>query len=124
MASETNHSKIPHQNSMFESATTAVGGMLSARTPVLQQNMVTMVNNRSTVANEKSTGAANKKLKKNIIKQRAGKNTVAASGKKQSSGFTSTATLKTRNHFESISPKREFVLDSQGGPGANILGSV
>ena len=83
--------------------------------------MVTMVAGRSTVVNhEKGAGATSKKLKKNIIKQRAGKNTAVGASKKQS-GFTSTATLKTRNHFESMSPKRDIAMDSQGGNG---LGSI
>ena len=81
---------------------------MSARNP--------MVGNagRATVVAEKSSNG--KKLKKNIIKQRAGKNTVGGAGNifpKKQSGFTSTATLKTRNHFESMSPKRD--VETVGG---------
>ena len=56
---------------MVETSTPVGGGVLSARNPILQQNMVTMVGGRSTVINEKSGGGAavSKKLKKNIIKQ-------------------------------------------------------
>ena len=98
------YQKLPRQ-SVVESA------VLSAR------NTHSNVNGgRATVVNEKSGGAVGKKLKKNIIKQRAGKNTAVGGNtmfSKKQSGFTSTANLKTRNHFESMSPKRE-VVDTQG----------
>ena len=59
---------------------------------------------------DKPSAGGQKRLKKNIIKQRAGKNTQVNpmfTRKGQTSGFTSTQTLKTRNHFESMSPSRE-----------------
>ena len=43
-------------------------------------------------------------------------------GRKQTTGFTSTQTLKTRNHFESMSPNKERGVDNGGasmGVGTN-----
>ena len=64
---------------------------------------------RATVI-EKSGNIGGRKLKKNIIKQRAGKQTQGSNmfSRKQCGGLTSTQNLKTRNHYESMSPQREI----------------
>ena len=83
-----------------------------ANNPALSARATTNNNaiaGRATVI-EKSGNIGGRKLKKNIIKQRAGKQTQGSNmfSRKQCGGLTSTQNLKTRNHYESMSPQREI----------------